>query len=76
VCILGHIQRGGAPTTRDRKLASVMGAVAVRELMNKKTCFMTGVLGHEPSLVTLGDAIRKKKKLPTDLLLLTKVLAT
>ena len=32
--ILGHIQRGGSPTARDRVLASLMGVKAVDELMN------------------------------------------
>lgn len=32
--ILGHIQRGGAPTAFDRMLASRMGAFAVKQLLN------------------------------------------
>lgn len=34
VSVLGHIQRGGSPTARDRVLASMMGAHAVEVLMN------------------------------------------
>lgn len=30
--ILGHIQRGGTPTPRDRVLASLMGAKAIEEI--------------------------------------------
>ena len=33
---LGHIQRGGSPTARDRVLASRMGAHAVK-LLNKES---------------------------------------
>lgn len=33
VSVLGHIQRGGSPTARDRVLASMMGAHAVEVLM-------------------------------------------
>ena len=33
VCILGHIQRGGAPTHQDRFIASKMGNMAVSHLM-------------------------------------------
>lgn len=33
VSVLGHIQRGGSPTVRDRVLASMMGAHAVELLM-------------------------------------------
>ncbi|MDD3191411.1 MAG: 6-phosphofructokinase [Bacilli bacterium] len=38
--VLGHIQRGGSPTPRDRVLASIMGVRAVEELMagNSGTC--------------------------------------
>jgi len=32
VCILGHIQRGGAPTHQDRFIASKMGNIAVKHL--------------------------------------------
>lgn len=34
VCILGHIQRGGAPTVKDRKTAALMGYYAVEHLMH------------------------------------------
>lgn len=33
VTVLGHVQRGGAPTARDRVLASKMGSVAIDLLM-------------------------------------------
>lgn len=32
-CILGHIQRGGAPTVRDRKISALMGYYAVKYLL-------------------------------------------
>ncbi len=35
--ILGHLQRGGSPTARDRVMASVMGAYAVDLLMGGKS---------------------------------------
>lgn len=41
VCILGHIQRGGAPTVTDRKLAGLMGAKAVTALMDGYSKTMT-----------------------------------
>ncbi len=33
VTILGHLQRGGSPTTRDRVMASQMGALAIKSLV-------------------------------------------
>lgn len=34
VCILGHIQRGGAPSVKDRKIAALMGYEAVEFLLS------------------------------------------
>lgn len=76
VCILGHIQRGGTPTTRDRKVASIMGALAVRELINGYSDFMAGIDGLNPQLIPLKKAIEGKKPLHEDLILLGKILAT
>jgi 6-phosphofructokinase 1 len=36
VCILGHIQRGGSPTARDRVMASEMGHLIVKSLISNK----------------------------------------
>ena len=35
VCILGHIQRGGAPTHQDRFISSKMGNLAIKYLLEK-----------------------------------------
>jgi 6-phosphofructokinase 1 len=37
VCILGHIQRGGTPTARDRILAHEMGVFAVQKIISNQT---------------------------------------
>lgn len=76
VCILGHVQRGGSPTTRDRKVASIMGALATRELINGYSDFMAGIDGLHPQLIPLQKAITGKKPLHKDLILLGKILAT
>lgn len=34
-CVLGHVQRGGSPTARDRVLATQMGNYAVKNLLMK-----------------------------------------
>ena len=34
VCVLGHVQRGGSPTARDRVLASTLGYIAVKALLD------------------------------------------
>ncbi len=43
VCILGHTQRGGSPTTMDRLIASQMGYLAVEGLLNGASEKMTAV---------------------------------
>ncbi len=40
VCILGHTQRGGTPTAKDRVMGSLMGAKAVEALLTGGSCQM------------------------------------
>jgi 6-phosphofructokinase 1 len=47
VTILGHLQRGGAPTYFDRVLASKMGVAAVEGLLNGQKNAMVGVIGRK-----------------------------
>src|SRR5690606_34500529 len=44
VTILGHLQRGGSPTSYDRLLASKLGVAAVEGLMHGKYDVMAGVI--------------------------------
>lgn len=44
VCILGHIQRGGRPTARDRILAHTMGAFAVEQIIQGESLKATSIL--------------------------------
>jgi len=63
ISILGHIQRGGTPSAFDRQLGSMMGAEAVKALMNGESGFMVALSGAHYSLVPLEQAISKKKTL-------------
>lgn len=63
--ILGHIQRGGAPSAFDRILATRMGAYAVELLENGKNQLMIGSDGEE--LVTHPIAADVNKKATPDL---------
>jgi 6-phosphofructokinase len=47
ICVLGHVQRGGSPTARDRVLASKLGAAAVDALVKGKAGYMVGELKGE-----------------------------
>jgi len=75
VCVLGHIQRGGSPTARDRILASKLGAAAVDALVNGKTGYMVGELRGEIAFTPLEQTWGRRKELDNNLLRLIKVLA-
>jgi 6-phosphofructokinase 1 len=71
VCILGHIQRGGSPTARDRLLASRLGVAAVQALLDGKGGHMVGEINREIAYTLLKNTWEKKKTLHaglTDLL--------
>ncbi len=76
VCVLGHVQRGGSPTARDRILASKLGAAAVDALAEGKSGFMIGESNGEIALVPLEETYTRKKAMDSSLLQLVKVLAT
>lgn len=49
VCVLGHTQRGGSPTVKDRLMASMMGVQAVEALISGQTNQM--VAGHQGTII-------------------------
>ncbi|MFC5044778.1 6-phosphofructokinase [Aquimarina hainanensis] len=61
VSVLGHIQRGGAPSCYDRVLASKLGVGAVEALLAGKTEVMIGVVHKNITEVPLRTALEKKK---------------
>jgi 6-phosphofructokinase 1 len=75
VCVLGHVQRGGSPTAKDRVLASKLGAAAVDALVKGRAGYMVGELKGDIAFTPLRETWEKKKELDSDLLRLVKVLA-
>lgn len=61
VSILGHLQRGGSPTARDRILASRTGVGAIEAIMQGQRNVMIGVRNNEVVYVLLSEAIRSDK---------------
>lgn len=57
--ILGHIQRGGNPSAKDRIIATRMGAEAVKMLREGATNKMIGVDGERIVICSIEDGIRK-----------------
>jgi len=74
-CVLGHVQRGGSPTARDRVLASKLGTAAVDALVNGMAGYMVGELKGEIAFTPLRETWEKRKELDSNLLQLIKVLA-
>lgn len=60
VTVLGHIQRGGAPTPHDRWLATCFGVEAVRLVAARKWGMMVGIQGGRFVEVPIERAIRMK----------------
>ena len=75
VTTLGHIQRGGSPTARDRVLASRCGMSAVQGLISGKSNCMVGVVNGEIVYTPYGDCINKTKPLNEDHLKLIDILS-
>jgi 6-phosphofructokinase 1 len=61
VVVLGHIQRGGAPTARDRILASRFGAEAVELLLRGESAKAVGIISDDVNIVDLETAVSKKE---------------
>jgi len=76
VTILGHLQRGGSPSSFDRVLASRLGYAAVKELLNGKTRQMIGLRGNSIVLTPLEEALNAPHfKLEEDLMEMVSVLS-
>jgi len=56
VTVIGHLQRGGAPTAFDRVLASRMGLRAVEALLEGESGKMVGVSGQNMLLRPIAEA--------------------
>ena len=62
--ILGHMQRGGSPTCKDRVYASMMGALAVDLLCEGKSNRVVGYRNGEFCDFDIDEALAMKKDLP------------
>ena len=75
ITVLGHIQRGGAPTVADAVLGSRMGAFAVKALLEGQKGVMVGSIKGDLALSPLSVAWERKKELPPELMDLVDVLS-
>ena len=62
--ILGHMQRGGNPTCKDRVYASIMGAKAVDLLIEGKTNRVVAYQGGQYTDYDINEALQMHKEIP------------
>jgi 6-phosphofructokinase 1 len=66
VCVLGHLQRGGGPTTFDRALCSVFGAHAVELIAAEDFGKMVAFQGSQVTAIPISEAVGKLKTVRPD----------
>ena len=64
--VLGHLQRGGTPTTYDRLLGLRFGAAAVRAVAAGEFGVMVGLNGPTITTVPLADVVGRQRNVPLD----------
>ena len=67
VTVLGHIQRGGTPTSRDRILATRFGVKAAEMVKASQWGMMAALKGDDIEAVSLSEAVRETKTVPRKL---------
>nr|WP_321234897.1 6-phosphofructokinase [uncultured Psychroserpens sp.] len=75
VSVLGHMQRGGAPSCFDRVLASRMGVKAVESLISGNTNCMVGLKNDIMTLTPLDLAVKGKSKINLELLRVSDIMS-
>jgi ATP-dependent phosphofructokinase / diphosphate-dependent phosphofructokinase len=73
VTILGYIQRGGSPTSRDRVLATRFGVKASQMIQEHQWGMMAALRGDVIDAVPLAEAVQHRKNVPQDLFDIAKV---
>jgi 6-phosphofructokinase 1 len=65
-CVLGHLQRGGSPTTFDRALCSMFGATAVELIAAGEFGKMPAFTGAGVVGVPISEAVGRLKTVPPE----------
>lgn len=73
--ILGHIQRGGNPTSNDRVLASKLGQKAVQCLIEGKSSRVVGIRSNEIIDMDIHEALKMERKFDMNMYNLINILA-
>ncbi|MCL4105726.1 UNVERIFIED_CONTAM: hypothetical protein GTU68_028603 [Idotea baltica] len=75
VTILGHMQRGGAPSCHDRVLASRLGYHAVEVLLKGHKNVALGIVNDELCMTPFKEAISQAKKPKNSMLEMARILS-
>jgi 6-phosphofructokinase 1 len=76
VTILGHVQRGGAPTCMERVNAARMGHEAVNALLQGREQQMVGIVNGKINFTPFENAVKQHVEPDQSLLSMTKILAS
>jgi 6-phosphofructokinase 1 len=75
VSVLGHLQRGGAPSCYDRVISSRMGVAAVEGLLQGRMDVMIGIVNDRETYTSLEEAITRANLPNRDELRIARILA-
>jgi len=75
VSVLGHIQRGGAPSCFDRVLACRLGVRAVELLLDGKSNLMVGLVNNQVATVDLTKAVKERHNINKELLRVSDIMS-
>ncbi len=75
VAVIGHLQRGGAPTAMDRMLASRLGFSAVEKLIEGAQNVALGLVNDQVVATPFEQAINGRKDLNKELLRMADILS-
>jgi len=75
VVILGHMQRGGTPTTMDRVLASTLGVASVEALIRGEKNVMAGLVDKQVTFTPFEKATKHHHTVSAELMRIAEILA-
>ncbi len=76
VTVLGHIQRGGQPSSYDRYLASRLGVASIDALLDDQRSIMVGMINRQIVHIPFNQTIKHHKAIDQTLLDLVDILNT
>lgn len=71
--VLGHLQRGGTPTARDRIMATRFGVEAINTILDGQSSIALGMFGEEIKRIPFEEAFEMERDIHKDLLKILKL---